>query len=127
MCTIISIPTNNDKIYKCIDVNVSNKNGLLRINKRISYVYYNKKAVLYKNVFRLVLNAFKLSLSLTDFGRLFQIVGADTANARSPKLLVLVLGILRRFLSLLRSGYLPGCCSSIRSHRYGGAIPLVTL
>ena len=54
MCTIISIPTNNDKIYKCIDVNVSNKNGLLRINKRISYVYYNKKAVLYKNVFRLV-------------------------------------------------------------------------
>ena len=89
MCTIISIPTNNDKIYKCIDVNVSNKNGLLRINKSISYVYYNKKAVLYKNVFRLVLNAFKLSLSLTDFGRLFQIVGADTANARSPKLLVL--------------------------------------
>ena len=40
MCTIISIPTNNDKIYKCIDVNVSNKNGLLRVNKRISYVYY---------------------------------------------------------------------------------------
>ena len=57
MCTIISIPTNKDKIYKCIDVNVSNKNKLLRINKRISYVYYNKKAVLYKNVFRLVLNA----------------------------------------------------------------------
>ena len=66
------------------------KNGLLRINKRISYVYYNKKAVLYKNVFRLVLNAFKLSLSLTDFGRLFQIVGADTANARPPKLVWLL-------------------------------------
>ena len=66
MCTLICIPTNNDKIYKCIDVNVSNKNGLLRINKRISYVYHNEKAVLYKKVFRLVLNAFKLSLSLTD-------------------------------------------------------------
>ena len=66
MCTLICIPTNNDKIYKCIDINVSNKNGLLRINKRISYVYHNEKAVLYKKVFRLVLNAFKLSQNIIN-------------------------------------------------------------
>lgn len=71
MCIFICIFINNDKIYKCIDVNVLNKNGLLRINKRIFYVYYNEKVVLYKKVFRLVLNVFKLLLFLIDFGRLF--------------------------------------------------------
>lgn len=49
MCTLICIPTNNDKIYKCIDINVSNKNGLLRINKRISmYIIMKRQSYIRK-------------------------------------------------------------------------------